>query len=270
VRLGNTMRRRRPSDGGGRDKSGPARSGPPGRVPRPFLLVLGFLLVGWGGGYLFAAHVVFADPETASADFRLVPDLRGLGLAEAGTLLGDRGLQIGAVDSISHPNVAPGEVLGQSPVPGQLLLPDGEIQLTLSMGPERRPVPDVVRLRADRAFTVLQATGFSVVVDSVEAEVPEGRVVSTLPDAGSVLPLPGEVRLVVSMGPPMVAMPELAGLQEEEARIVLDSLGLVVEETESRFSFGFDQGAVIEQYPPPDSLIPQGAPVRLVIGQSAP
>ena len=139
--------------------------------------------------------------------------------------------------------------------------------LTLSLGPERRPIPDVTRLRADQALTFLETSGFEVTIDSVESDVVEGRIVSTFPEGGVVLPLPARVLVSVSLGPPMVTMPILAGMQEEAARVLLDSLGLTLGEVETRFRFGFNQGEVLEHFPPADSLIPAGTDVRLVIGR---
>jgi serine/threonine-protein kinase len=207
-----------------------------------------------------------ADVEEV-LEFREVPDLLDLPLLDAETLLRERGLQVGAVDSIQHPEVPGGTVLGQSPLPGQLALPGGTIELTVSLGPERRLVPDVTRLRADRALTMLRSTGFLVAVDSVESELPEGRIVATMPPSGTELALPSEVRLTVSLGPPLVPMPDLAGMAEERARVVLDSLGLAIGDVEERFRFGFNQGEVLEHFPAADSLIPVGTEVRLVIGR---
>jgi serine/threonine-protein kinase len=114
---------------------------------------------------------------------------------------------------------------------------------------------------------MLRSTGFLVAVDSVESELPEGRIVATMPPSGTELALPSEVRLTVSLGPPLVPMPDLAGMAEERARVVLDSLGLAIGDVEERFRFGFNQGEVLEHFPAADSLIPVGTEVRLVIGR---
>lgn len=265
MRLGESLRRRR-GDDDWVPRNRPTSSGSRLRLRRGLLLAGGTIVLGFGGGYLYATQIVFPVPETVEADFVEVPDLRGMDAAEAESILVDRGLVPGAVDSISHPDAPRGTVLGQTPFPGQLAVPLGPVGFTISLGPERRPIPDVARLRADQAVTMMEATGFQVEIDSVEAEIPEGRIVSTFPEAGVVLPLPAVVRLSVSQGPPMVAMPALEGTQEEDARVVLDSLGLVVGEVETRFRFGFNQGEVLEQFPPADSLIPAGTRVRLVIG----
>ncbi len=59
----------------------------------------------------------------------------------------------------------------------------------------------------------------------------------------------------------------LVGLTHEEALEVLDSLGLVVSEVETRFRFGMDQGRVVEQLPAAESMVEQGSAVRLVVGR---
>ncbi len=184
---------------------------------------------------------------------------------EARVLLANRGLEVGTVDSIRHPAVADGEVLGQSPLAGQVALPGAAVELTVSLGPERRPVPDVTRLRSDRALTVLQSSGFQVAVDSVEADAPEGQVVSTDPEAGVRVSLPSNIRMTVSLGPPLVELPDLVGLQEEEARTILAEAGLEVGEVENRARFGFGQGDVLETFPVAGEMIPRGSAVRLVV-----
>ena len=190
-----------------------------------------------------------------------------MGGEEAGELLASEGLQAGAVDSISHPETPPGRILGQSPLPGQLAFPGGAIALTFSLGPERRPVPDVTELRVPQATALLEASGFEVTLDSIESEVTQGRVASIFPEGGVMLPLPARVLVSVSLGPPLIAMPALVGLAEEEALLLLDSLGLAVGEVATRFRFGFNQGEVLEHFPPPDSLVAEGTEVRLVIGR---
>jgi serine/threonine-protein kinase len=224
------------------------------------------VLVGSTAGYLYATHVIFPVPEGEEGEYLEVPDLRGARVADAETLLRDRGLQMGTVDSVSHPDLDPGLVVGQDPFPGQLAVPAGTVALSVSSGPERRSVPDVVRMRSDQALTALRTAGFTVEVDSLEADLPQGRVVATNPAAGEEMSLPGVVRIVVSLGPPQFPMPDLLGLTEEEARILLDSLGLGVGDVGTRFSF-LRGREVIEQYPLPDSLVSAGAEVRLIIGR---
>jgi eukaryotic-like serine/threonine-protein kinase len=262
--LGASMRRRR---GNGPKK--PAKAGrgsaAPGVLGRPFLVALAVLLAGSGGGYLYATQVVFPAERPETLALSEVPDLRGMSGSEARVVLAERGFEPGRVDSISHPRIPAGEIVGQSPLPGQFSLPGGAVELTVSLGPERRPVPDVTRLRADRALTVLETSGFAVTVDSVQADEPEGQVVATNPAPGTRVTLPAEIRMSVSLGPPLVELPNLVGMQEEEARAVLAEIGLQVGEVENRARFGFGEGDVLETFPEAGALIPRGSAVRLVV-----
>jgi len=217
-------------------------------------------------GYLVATRILFpAAPPPV--DMLEVPDLRGGDLALAGPMVEGAGLVLGGVEYVSHPTADSGAVLGQSPLPGQLALPGDSVRVTLSLGPERRSVPAVTRLRADRAVALLQATGFMVEADSVESPEPRGRILRVRPQEGEMVALPGRVAIQVSLGPPAVPMPDLLGLDEAEARDSLDALGLVVTDVEEVFRFGRDQGRVVAQDPPAGQEMERGSSVRLVIGR---
>ncbi|MFC1661678.1 PASTA domain-containing protein [Gemmatimonadota bacterium] len=270
MKLGSSIRRRR-----GVRRSAAGEGGKRGAWSTAFqssnavrwtLMALGIGVVGFGGGYLFSTRVLFPAPPPPG-DLLTVPDLRGQALAEAEAELGEAGLFLGSVDSIRHPVAPEGEVLGQSPLPGQLSLVGDTVRVAISLGPERRPVPDVMRLRAGRAVTVLEAAGFSVRLDSVESDLPRGGVVEVDPVPGTQVQLPTEVYMRVSLGPPLVEVPLLLGLDEEEARESLESVGLAVGEVSIRFRFGLDQGRVLEQEPSPGTMVEQGSAVRLVVGQ---
>jgi eukaryotic-like serine/threonine-protein kinase len=223
-------------------------------------------LAGWVFGYELATRVVFPAPPPPGDLFE-VPDLRGLGLASASERLTGAGLDLGDVDSLQHPSVAAGLVLGQSPLPTQVARPSTEVRVTVSMGPQMRSVPDVVRLTQDRARVVLESSGFIVSMDTAEAEVPRGRVIEVSPPPDSVVPLPAQVRLLISTGPPVIPMPLVLGLEQAEAEYLLDSLGLAISGIEEVFRFGRDQGVVVEQEPAADTDMRRGSSVRLKVGR---
>ncbi len=246
-----------------------AKSGPRGSLltGRNLLIGVGGLaIVGWFFGYTLATQLVFPAPPPPGDLFE-IPDLRGLGLASAGERLAGAGLELGPTDSLRHPSVAAGLILGQSPLPGQVGRPDTPVRVTLSLGPQMRSVPDVIRLDQARARVVLETSGFVVSVDTAEAEEPRGRVVEVSPPPDSVVALPAQVRLVVSTGPPVVPMPLVLGLEQNEAEFLLDSLGLVVSSVEEVFRFGRDQGIVVEQEPAAETELQRGGGVRLKVGR---
>lgn len=266
MKLGGSLERRRRrgrrGDHGGRDWAGAAYD----LGGRLAVALGGAIVLGWVVGYLISTRLVFPAPPPP-ADLREVPDVRGTGIETAGERLVGSGLVLGAVDSLLHPSVPAGVILGQSPLPGQLSRPDAPVRVTVSLGPQTRSVPDVVELEAERARTVLETSGFVVTVDTVESEVERGRVVEVSPPPDSVVALPAEVTLVVSTGPPVVVMPFVLGLPEDEARMLLDSLGLPVTAVEEVFRFGRDQGIVVQQEPASDTELERGSGVRLQVGR---
>lgn len=278
MKLGSSLRRRRDLGPGGPFWKGvfssSSREGAEGgegrwaflRNPGTLGIVALLALGGFAGGYFFSTRVVYPPPPPPG-DLFLVPNLTGETPESAADTLQAIGLVLGAVDSLNHPTVPAGMVVGQSPLPGQLSLAGDTVRLALSTGPEQRPVPDVLRLNADWARTILETSGFVVAIDSVESDDPRGQVLFIDPEPGTEATIPMEVSLRVSLGPPEFEMPLLLGLPEAEAIARLDSLGLVVGEVETRFRFGRDQGLVVEQEPPAATMVQEGSIVRLVVGR---
>jgi serine/threonine-protein kinase len=289
MRLGSSIRRRRDGDGkgfslrglfpggegGGSRKKEAHQARKPGSEGRWWslltepkglaaLLLLGVL--GFGGGYLISTKLVYPLPPPPG-DLKPVPDLSGERPEDVADTLSALGLTLGSVDSLAHPSIQAGTIVGQSPLPGQLYVEGDTVRIALSTGPERRPVPDVLRLQGEWARTILETSGFVVSVDSVESEDPRGNVVEMRPEAGTSATIPMEVSISVSMGPPEFEMPLLLGLPEEQARSILDSLGLLLIDVETRFRFGRDQGMVVEQEPPSGTKVQEGSDVRLVVGR---
>ncbi|MBM4183828.1 MAG: PASTA domain-containing protein [Gemmatimonadetes bacterium] len=237
------------------------------RLERELMWKVGALVLGgWVVGYLFSTRVLFPAPPPPR-DLVEVPDVHGLGLASASEQLQGAGLVLGGVDSLLHPSVPAEVILGQSPLPGQVARPGSEVRVTISLGPQRRSVPDVLGLSEDRARIVLETSGFLVRTDTAESEEARGRIIEVTPAPGQQVTLPGQVRLVVSMGPPVVTMPLVLGLEELAAVAMLDSLGLVVADVEEVFRFGRDQGIVVEQEPASDTELQRGGEVRLKVGR---
>jgi len=235
----------------------------------------GFRFAGWlfgltGGGllvgYVVATRLLFPAPPPPR-DLVEVPSLQGLELGRARERVLDAGLDLGPAESLRHPELDSGRVVGQAPLPGQLARRGEPVRLMVSLGPLSQPVPDVAKLRGDRALRVLEASGFQVGVDSVEAEESAGTVVAVNPPVGTVLRVPGAVRLTLSKGPPLVPMPFLLGIPHQRAVDSLRLLGLGVAQVDTVFRFGRDQGLVVEQDPPADSLVRRGAGVRLSVGR---
>jgi beta-lactam-binding protein with PASTA domain len=233
------------------------------------LIGVGVAILGFGFGWLLATRAIFPPPEPPG-DMYVVPDLYGVEVAEAVRLIEEAGLTRGLVDPFRHPEADSGLVVGQDPLPGQLARPGDSVRVSVSMGVERRSIPDVSHLRSDRARVVLESAGFTVAFDSVEADVPRGSILEIEPAPGTEVAVFGEVRLSVSTGPPEVTLPSLIGMAEETARDTLAVLGLRVNQTDEISSNVPDPPIVLFQDPPPGRVVLRGTVVRINVLRRVP
>jgi beta-lactam-binding protein with PASTA domain/serine/threonine protein kinase len=107
-------------------------------------------------------------------------------------------------------------------------------------------VPELVGLQRADAVEVANAQGWSVTVEIIrsDAEPRMGHVVSSVPPAGFRLALSEPLVLVISAGPEFRILPQIDAAVASEARRLLESLGLVVEEVEE-FDEDLPVGGVI-------------------------
>ena len=262
MKLGESMKKRRGRGAGG----GPSHAGVGHRWGPLAGRLVAFAVVGFGGGYMFATRVFFPLPPPPG-DLVEVPILEGLALERVQLALAVEGLELGVVESLQHPAVDSGIVVGQGPLGGQLAERGERVRVTVSLGPLRQVVPDVTRLLGGRALRVLEASGFQVSVDSIDSELAAGAVVAVEPEAGTLLSVPASVQVTLSRGPALVPMPYLLGIPQQEAIDSLTGLGFRLLAVDTVFRFGRDQGLVVEQDPTADSLLAPRAMVRLSVGR---
>ena len=97
--------------------------------------------------------------------------------------------------------------------------------------PSERTVAQVAGLMEDDAVRELERAGLvgAVVSRQPHAVVPEGQVIWQDPPAGVALPGGDSVQLIVSSGPPRVAVPDVRGYDMDLAQRLITAAGLHVE-----------------------------------------
>ena len=129
---------------------------------------------------------------------------------------------------------APGTVLSSDPAAGTQVPknPDGArptVTVTVAREP-MVPVPDVTTQDPFAAAATLGRAGFQVTVTPTPSDtVPNGKVIGTDPPAGTPLTRGTSVKLLVSTGPSVVAVPNLVGQPRATAETVLTGLGFSVQ-----------------------------------------
>jgi hypothetical protein len=133
-------------------------------------------------------------------------------------------------------------------------------------------VPDVRRLSVPEAETRLRPLGLKVRVIRRESneQVRAGVILSTDPSPGSKVVEGFTIGAVVSLGSRTVEVPDVRGVTVDEARAMLDSLGLklsdrIVEERDR----SVEPGSVIMQLPEPRTRVERGSQVRVTIATRA-
>lgn len=128
-------------------------------------------------------------------------------------------------------------------------------------------VPDVVGMTETSAVASLASAGLVAGARSQasSATTPAGSVVSQHPAAGATAARSSAVDLVVSTGPAIVTVPDLAGMTEASARAALSAAGLVAGSVSQAASDTVAAGSVLRQVPAAGASVPSGSAVDLVV-----
>lgn len=190
-----------------------------------------------------------------------VPNLAGTPLTEALTRLNEGRLTIGTQTEAWSETVPAGSVIDTSPVAGTPMKPGAPVDLTVSKGREPIELTDWTGKPAKDAVTALEKLGLKVDANAHEnsTTVAKGSVISQRPASGT-LHKGDQVTLVVSDGPPLVAVPNVVGKQVNEARSILRAAGFDVD-VEGLFGGIF--GTVRFQEPEAGQKVPQGSTILL-------
>ncbi len=133
-------------------------------------------------------------------------------------------------------------------------------------------VPDLTGAPLDSAQVVLQALGLRLTRagESPDPTVPSGRIVRTDPPAGSYVKTDRLVSVVVSLGPELVTVPSIVGVDLQQARLQITNAGLAPGHIGYGYSEAIPAGMVIASSPPADSAVGPGATVDLRVSLGTP
>ena len=132
--------------------------------------------------------------------------------------------------------------------------------------PAQVRVPDVVGQDAVAAQRTLEGEGFTVTTEErPDADVESGNVVSQTPEGDSMAPDGSEIELIVSTGPEQVQVPNVVGLNYDEAKDALEGEGLKVKKEERASDESKD--TVINTNPPAGQSVDVGATVTVIVSE---
>jgi beta-lactam-binding protein with PASTA domain len=246
---------------------------PPRRFPRlwPWLLALLVLaLAGVGAAFYVTQDDESSDRPTVATSKAIleVPPVVGLREPRALEVLREAGFQPDVRRRAG--NKPKGVVVAQEPEGGtevedRDLEGDTTVLLTVSNGPARETVPDLVGEQLNEALKDLQQAGFTSEVAQVFSEDASGTVVRQEPEAGTRLKEGELVRLTVSKGAKPVPVPDVVGQQVSEATAALREAGFEVNIV--TVPSNEPAGTVVAQNPAAGTVSEQETKVRLNVAQ---
>lgn len=132
-------------------------------------------------------------------------------------------------------------------------------------------VPDLHARTPSEARRLAEQDGLNAQVDRqyYSATVPEGRVVSQTPAAGSVVRRGWSLSLAVSLGPQRVTIPQVVGQSARAAGITLEQRGLDIAVSEVNVP-GASPGQVLAQDPPSNATDVAVPKVSLIVAAEEP
>jgi serine/threonine-protein kinase len=197
-----------------------------------------------------------------------VPRVDGLPVDQAIARLEDAGLRVSQLPAEFSSTVPGGRVIRIDPEAGAHVRTRTVVSLTPSKGPDLRGVPSVVGRTENRAKEMIEAAGLQwKVTEDYDDAVAKGRVIRQNPDPDTQLEKGKRVTITVSLGPPLVKIPDVSGQSADSAIRTLEALGFTVGTPKEEHSVTVPKGDVIRTDPAAGNEIPKFSSVVIVVSQ---
>jgi RHS repeat-associated protein len=211
----------------------------------------------------------FPDTTTITANLRMVtvPSVVNMIQEAAQAVIIGVKLTIGAITQDNSSTIPAGSVISQYPAAGTAVAEGSSVSLVISAGPVMVSVPNVIGMPQEVAESVITIAGLTVgaITAANSTTVPAGQVISQNPDPETSVPQGSPVSIVVSMGPVMVAVPNVVGMVQASAEAAIRAANLVVGTITTVNSNTIPTGSVVSQSPASGTSVAQGSLVNLVV-----
>ena len=133
-------------------------------------------------------------------------------------------------------------------------------------------VPNLIGRAPADARRIAEVDGFELAVERqyYSPNVPEGKILSQLPPAGTLVRRGWEIRVAASLGPQRVQIPDVMGQSERAAEMNIGRRGLDVGTVAAMPSSSAAPDEVLSQSPPPNAGGLSSPKISLLVAQPAP
>ena len=199
-----------------------------------------------GGGGCYAWYVLKGPGRSVP-----VPEIVGKTSEEAQRAVEDAGLTWAAPTRDFSDTVPDGSVISCEPSPGDSARLNQEVTAVVSRGVEQKKVPDVVGKTQEDATKAITDAGLTLgaITQEYSSSVASGQVVSSDPAAGTSVAHSSAVAIVVSRGRQTATVPDVTGMNVDQARTTLEAAGLKLGAQTQAFSDSAALGTVVSSNP---------------------
>ncbi|MDY6076906.1 Stk1 family PASTA domain-containing Ser/Thr kinase [Mobiluncus sp.] len=158
-----------------------------------------------------------------------MPDLTGKTREEALELVKKARFNTPQISEDFHDTVPEGQISSQDPAPNASVAHNTIVKITVSKGRQPVSMPNLVGKPSQEAQNELTQVGLQPqVTEDFSDSVPKGKVISQSVAPNTTVHRLDQVNLVISKGPEVVAVPNVFGKSEGDARAALESAGFTV------------------------------------------
>jgi eukaryotic-like serine/threonine-protein kinase len=236
---------------------------PEGRRRRTGLILLGIIILAIIGVAIWALLGIIGTSKILP-----VPNVVGLSLGQAQQRLTELKFNVVIADPEHSDKYAVGKVIRTDPPGGTKLQQGKTVTITGSSGPLLVKMPDLVGKSEAQARELIRKAGLQLGKISRQSDerVARGRVISQSPSSGAFVQGATKVDLVISSGKPLVAVPDVTGFSESDARNTLENRNLKVQVVrESQLTCTQPVGYVCRQDPQGGSQVAEGSTVTIFV-----
>lgn len=128
-------------------------------------------------------------------------------------------------------------------------------------------VPDLAGQDAVQALEMLTGLGLNTKVEGADysSDIPKNHIIHQSPAPGDIIKKGRDIRLIISKGTKMVAVPNLKGLNLQQAEIILEENGLCTGAVSKTYLAAVKPDLIYLQSPSPGTSIERGGRIDLLI-----
>jgi serine/threonine-protein kinase len=240
------------------------------------IILIGKLMSGFGKQKPITSTTGQIEEQTSDEESDTVEMINVVGMEVSEAKKALNGMGLGVKTKTVSSSYPVNQICEQSVAEGEKVALNTTILLSVSDGSiQEGKVPGVTGMAEADAKAALETAGFKVKVEEEASDsIEKGKVVRQTPGAEETASKGAEVTIYISTGQAQedentVAMPDLRGKTESEAKAALESAGLVCGTVSETNSDTVEEGKVVSQSYNPGIAVNKGTTINIVLSAGA-